>query len=128
MSTHLPFALSRATKQDMEAIVELQFECFQDPHVREIFMGRDKLALRERFVWIIQNDPTDLWVKVVEQTTNNIIAASNWKLNIVPEKHDTIGLDWLQHDPETKKRVQAIHAHMAANKARIRTYPSLGMC
>lgn len=47
-------------------------------------------ALTERYTNRLQNDPADIWIKVVNVTTDEIVAASNWKVYVTcPPTHST---------------------------------------
>lgn len=80
-----PFTLSRATRDDVPEISELQFNCF-DEWIRKIFMGchshDDLIKVEQRHAHTMETDPNDVWVKVVDKKTNRIVAASNWKVHI----------------------------------------------
>jgi hypothetical protein len=100
MTNSPPFVLSRASEDDLEEIISLQYECFPQL-LREIFMGtktRDdlpkllKLSLEE-----VQQQPEDIWIKVVERSSGKIIAASNWKVYANgPSRNSTGAPTWLE--------------------------------
>lgn len=110
MGSEPPFLLSRVTAEDMERILDLQYDCFP-PHLCVIFMGchskADLPKLRDKYVqqmrgtlvysYVMQHpletlayvranlkpeDPSDIWVKVEDSSTGDLIAASNWKIHI----------------------------------------------
>ena len=84
MTDH-PFTLARASEADINEIVQLQYNCFEE-WIRRIFMGvhspEDLPRCAQRFVEHMQNDPNDAWVKVMDKSTGRIVAASNWKVYV----------------------------------------------
>ena len=66
-------------------MVNLQYDCF-DEFVREIFLGctsrEDLPKIKNKYVKTMMRNSNDIWVKVTDQATGKIIAASNWRLYI----------------------------------------------
>lgn len=85
MASAAPFVLSRVTESDMQELVDLEYDCFPD-FVRQVFMGcfskDDTPKIKQSYVEKMQEDPNDVWIKVVDKQSGHIIAASNWKLYI----------------------------------------------
>lgn len=106
-TTSGPFTLTRCTPADMDAVVRLQYACFP-PFIREMCMGcfseadipkiRDKYV-QQMYVYLHlashdlglhgadlvlrggrREDPRDIWVKVVEERTGEVVAGSCWKV------------------------------------------------
>lgn len=77
------FALVRATAHDIPEIVDLMYDAFED-FVRRVVMGcysqDDMPKLVAQYIGEMQNDPSDIWIKVSDVNTGKIVAASNWKL------------------------------------------------
>ncbi|RMZ86194.1 hypothetical protein DV737_g198, partial [Chaetothyriales sp. CBS 132003] len=84
-ATSPPFTLRRATAADLTEIVALEYACFP-PFVREFFMGCNSEADLPRVVEDlgagITRDPHDIWIKVTDNASGKIIAASNWKVHL----------------------------------------------
>ncbi|RMZ91989.1 hypothetical protein DV736_g789, partial [Chaetothyriales sp. CBS 134916] len=80
-----PFTLQRATTADLAELVALQYACFP-PFVREIFMGCNSEADLPRVVEDVSagmaRDPHDIWIKVTDNASGKVIAASNWKVHL----------------------------------------------
>ena len=85
MAPEAPFLLSRATEDDIEEIIDLQYDCFP-PHLCVIFMGcyskADLHKIQKKYVETMKDDPSDIWIKVVDSASGKIIAASNWKIHL----------------------------------------------
>jgi len=94
------FALSRASAADLPELIALQYRCF-GPFVREIFMGcrteGDLPLAMQKYVDILANDPHDVWIKVVDRASGNIVAGSNWRVypSRAPDSSDDTVADWL---------------------------------
>lgn len=82
------FVLSRATEHDIAEIVELQYRSFESRLVKELLMGcsspEDLPKFIAKRIQTTKEDPSDIWIKVIDSTTLKIVAASNWKLYLGP--------------------------------------------
>ncbi|EME80807.1 uncharacterized protein MYCFIDRAFT_122166, partial [Pseudocercospora fijiensis CIRAD86] len=122
------FVLSRATEADMPEIIAVQYRSFEKPIiVRELVMGclspEDLPKFVDKRIRTMREDPTDIWIKVVDSETNKIVAASNWKLYLGPEtsmKRRAMEVpEWLTGD-----HAKAAHALMdPMNEIKIRNNP-----
>jgi hypothetical protein len=85
MAESAPFVLSRATPEDMEHLVEVEYECFP-PFVLETFMGcsnrSDCSRLARHYRNRMEKDTSEIWIKVVDKVTKQIVAGSLW--NVFP--------------------------------------------
>lgn len=85
-----PFTLSRATPDDMPALIALQYTSFAPP-IREAAMGcfspTDIPKILAKYVAEMASDPSDLWIQVKDAESGEVVAGSNWKvyLNGPPE-------------------------------------------
>ncbi|GAB1312410.1 N-acetyltransferase domain-containing protein [Madurella fahalii] len=125
MATSKLFALSRASPDDLPELARLQYRCFP-PVVREIFMGckteDDLPRLVRRHEKLMQQDSSDVWIKVTDQTTGRVVAASNWKVYVngpVPASADEEPPEWLEGEALEKSR----KIHRALNEARRKANP-----
>lgn len=109
MAAEAPFSLSRVTADDMPELLDVQYEAFPD-FVRIIFMGchsKDDLPkLIPKYIQKMQSDPSDVWVKVTDNETGKIIAASNWKVfpGEPSDNHADEPPDWLESEEKEKSR------------------------
>ncbi|PIA96314.1 hypothetical protein CB0940_10610 [Cercospora beticola] len=91
------FVLARATPNDMAELVQVQYEAFKPKYVRELFMGcrdtDDLPKLAKKYAEDMAQDPTDLWIKVTDLTTGEIVAASNWRLSLASSNVQPRGID-----------------------------------
>ncbi|PPJ60926.1 hypothetical protein CBER1_06197 [Cercospora berteroae] len=91
------FVLAKATPNDMAELVQVQYEAFKPKYVRELFMGckdtEDLPRLAKKYAEDMAQDPTDLWIKVTDLTTGNIVAASNWRLYLATSSVQPRGID-----------------------------------
>ncbi|KAH9884420.1 acyl-CoA N-acyltransferase [Xylariomycetidae sp. FL2044] len=116
-----PFALSRATPDDMPEITRLEYVCFP-PIVRELFMGcqteDDLPRLSARHARLMATDRHDVWIKVVETRTRRIIAASNWKVypNGAPSSAGDTAPEWLR-DEDRERAARMLGAMNEARRA-----------
>ncbi|RMD39682.1 hypothetical protein DV735_g5445, partial [Chaetothyriales sp. CBS 134920] len=105
-----PFTLDRATTADLAEILALEYASFPT-FVREVLMGCSSEADLPRAVEhavskqgataaaATSGDPHDIWIKVTDNATGKIIAASNWKVHLnawySAEVSDDKPLPWL---------------------------------
>lgn len=96
----------------MPELLDVQYDAFPD-FVRIIFMGchsKDDLPkLIPKYVEKMSSDPSDVWIKVTDNATGKIVAASNWK--IFPGNPGSSGMDhadeppkWLEEGQREKSR------------------------
>ncbi|KAF7187093.1 hypothetical protein HII31_11570 [Pseudocercospora fuligena] len=99
------FVLTRASPEDLAEIVALMYAAFSNlPQVAELLMGCKSAAdfpkLVDLYTKTLEEDPTDLWTKVVDVHTGAIVAASNWKLYLRSARSQPRPLDkpppWLE--------------------------------
>lgn len=85
MANNAPFTLVRATPDDLDELVQLEYEAFP-PFIRETFMGcsseADLPRLARHYKDGMLKNPSAVWVKVVDDSTGKAVAASQW--NIYP--------------------------------------------
>jgi hypothetical protein len=83
-----PFSLSRATTSDMMELAELMYRNFRPwvvARIMGLFSEEDVPKVAEMYKRIMLEDPTDIWMKVIDKETGKIAAATNWKLYLAPE-------------------------------------------
>ncbi|KXX74390.1 hypothetical protein MMYC01_209939 [Madurella mycetomatis] len=117
MTTNTRFVLSRASADDLPELARLQYKCFP-PMIRELFMGcrteDDLPRLVQHHEKSMRNDPSDVWIKVTDQTTGRVVAASNWKVHVngpAPASADDEPPEWLEGEAleKSKKMLQAFN-------------------
>ncbi|KAK2609514.1 hypothetical protein N8I77_003011 [Diaporthe amygdali] len=125
MADSAPFTLSRATEADMEQITRLCWLSFPQ-FVRDILMGcptEDDLPRSvKRFQEEMRGDHYAVWIKVVDNSTGKIAAASNWKIfpgATAPAETDEQPIPWL--DDETREKARNVLNEM--NEARRKANP-----
>lgn len=121
-----PFTLSRATEADMPEVIRLCWLSFPQI-VRDLLMGtptEDDLPRSvARYQEEMRADPHATWIKVVDNATGRIAAASHWR--IFPGASAPMGADedtpppWL--DDESRTKAQGILDEM--NEARKKVSP-----
>ena len=121
-----PFFLSRATESDMPELAELMYKNFR-PWVVARIMGllseEDVPKVADMYKRIMLEDPTDIWMKVVDNETGKIAAATNWKLYLGSEKAQK--RTWVQ-PPEWLDKEWTKESRMlldALNEAKIQANP-----
>ncbi len=126
-----PFVLSRVSISDLPELVFLEFDCFP-PFIRSIFLGcdtKDELFKIQRvYAQNMQDDPHDIWTKVVDRESGKIIAASNWKVHINGTSNGGVGdepLPWL--DAETYDKSKEICDKMKVARANSMPGPFIRM-
>ncbi|GAM83902.1 hypothetical protein ANO11243_018920 [Dothideomycetidae sp. 11243] len=106
------FHLCRAGPEDMPAIVAIMFHQFRDPMSHDKFMGPDT---PEQHKWLArylgnlsEQNPHDYWIKIVDNPTGKLIAASNWRIHpsVTPEPFEDTALPWLHNKEE--RRAEAV--------------------
>lgn len=111
----------------MEEIVSLQYDSFEEPMVREIFMGckstNDMPKLVTKYMEAMIKDPSDIWIMLKDIATGRIVAASNWKIYLGSAHVQPRGLDeimpWL--DDETALAAKVLLEPM--NETRLLSNP-----
>lgn len=126
MAGQAPFTLSRATEADMPEVIRLCWLSFPQI-VRDLLMGcptEDDLPRSvARYQEEMRADAHALWIKVVDNDTGRIAAASHWR--IFPGASAPAGADedtpppWL--DDESRVKAQGILDEMT--QARIKANP-----
>jgi len=107
MASQPRFALSRASAADLPELTALEYRCF-GPFVREIFMGckteADLPLITQKQASILANDPHDMWIKVVDMASGQIVAGSNWRVypSGAPESSDDTAAEWLDGEAREK--------------------------
>lgn len=140
--------MSRASPDDMRELVDLEYRCF-DLFVQEgraeghnlcvkhlliipVFMGPDtpegRAALCKRYSKNMQGDPSDIWMKVVDASTNRIVAASDWKVHVTCAPSDAMDVlpDWL--DGEKLERAKKVVEIMEETRRKSMTGPYIREC
>ncbi|KAI3394844.1 hypothetical protein diail_2181 [Diaporthe ilicicola] len=126
-----PFTLSRATEADMAEIVRLCWLSFPQV-VRDALMGcptEDDLPRSvARYQEEMRRDHFAVWIKVVDNSTGKIAAASHWKIfpsAPTPDAANEKPVPWL--DDETRGLAQKILDEMndARSKANSEGYVHL---
>lgn len=125
MASLQQFSLSRASTDDLPELAKVEYDCFP-PVIREVFMGcrseADLPRLAEHYAKEMRENPSVIWVKVVDQLSRKIVAASQWKVfpgSVVPESADDKPAEWLEG--EDLKRMARIAQEM--NEARRKANP-----
>ena len=102
MTTQAPFALSRASIDDMDELLNLQYDCFPE-FIRNVFMGcfsKDDLPrIKSEYVRKMKEDRSEVWVKVVDKKNKKIIAASAWNIYLhgeTPGEPSDTAPEWLE--------------------------------
>lgn len=134
MSPTPTFALSKAEPSDMQETANLQFKVFTEPIIRDVFMGPDTpaghSALANTFVKTMHEDASDYWIKVVNQSTGKIVAASNWKIHqsLVKGVVEDGDPEWLKGlDEERLERTRKVLLRVR-EKRRMMPVPRLREC
>lgn len=110
MAAESPFSLSRVTADDMPELLDVQYEAFPD-FVRLIFMGchskNDLPKLIPKYIEKTDTDSSDVWIKVTDNASGKIVAASNWKVfpGKPSEDHADEPPEWLEGDEKEKSRL-----------------------
>lgn len=118
----------------MPELLDVQYEAFPE-FVRVIFMGchnkDDVSKLVPKYIEKMQNDPSDVWIKITDNATGKIIAAADWK--IFPghggENNSDEAPEWL--DAEEKEKSRKVIEEMTEIRKKImpgpyvRTYEQL---
>lgn len=130
MSSPAPFELVRVGVEDLDEIVELQYESFF-PFVREIFMGcrtkADLPLITKVMKKALLEDPNDVWIGVKDKSTGKFIAAANWKVFVNGEggvREADSPPDWLEG--EEYERSKAVMGKFSA--ARLEAMPGPFIC
>lgn len=118
------FALTRATASDTLPTAALIYNSF-DAFARENFFGIPTPTqiplLAQEFATTMSADPADVWVKVTDDKTGEIVAASNWKIYLAPERALARVEDkpkaWVE-DGEVRERMRALMGPMNERRAR----------
>lgn len=106
-----PFTLARANEADMAQITRLCWVSFPQ-FVRDLLMGcptEDDIPRSvARFQEEMRSDHYAVWIKVVDNATGEIAAASHWKVfpATAPVEGDDEPLPWL--DDETRKKAREL--------------------
>ena len=83
METNSPFYVARATAKDMREISELNYDSFPD-WAQRLFLGcrsrQDLPKLEQKYQDQLRKDKTLVWVKVIDQESDKIIAVSGWNV------------------------------------------------
>ncbi|GAM91104.1 hypothetical protein ANO11243_091510 [Dothideomycetidae sp. 11243] len=103
------FRLARASAADLPEIVDLLFRVFTDETNHDLCMGLDTPEghsnLSKVLAQIMRTNPGDYWIKILDESTGRIIAATNYRIHlaVVPEQSSEYNhnLTWLQDRPET---------------------------
>lgn len=121
--------LARATPDDMAEIVELDYRTNSNPVIREVFMAPDTVEghaslVRERQQAMADN-PTDYWLKVLDNATGRIIASSCWNVyaGSVPEPKIGVDTSWLRSD--SLERANSIWAGIMESHKKNMTEPCI---
>ena len=126
-----PFRLSRAKVEDLPELLNLMYNCFST-WTTSRYMGCVSLDDVPKFVAkytaIMSEDPSDIWMKVTNDHTGEIVAASNWKLYLGSNTAIKRGRDeppeWLTE--EQKERSKELLEPQ--NRARIPANPDPFLC
>lgn len=129
-NTNGPFILSRATSTDLSRIVACEFKTFTDPFIRDLFMGPDtpsgQANLSSHYQQILQTNPSDIWIKVEDKATGEIVGASNWRVHMsnVPEhQEEDMGWGWLEGNHEQLKKCKEVMADIMEKRRELFTEP-----
>lgn len=125
------FILSRATTpSDFDRIVACEFKTFTDPFIRDLFMGPDTPAgqanLSSHYQQILHSNPSDVWIKVEDKATGEIVGASNWRVHMshVPKhQEEDMGWTWLEGNHEKLKKVKEVMADIMEKRKELFTEP-----
>lgn len=130
-NTNGPFILSRATTpSDFSRIVACEFKTFTDPFIRDLFMGPDtpsgQANLSSHYQQILKINPSDIWIKVENKATGEIVGASNWRVHMssVPEhQEEDMGWGWLEGNHEKLKKCKEVMADIMEKRKELFTEP-----
>ena len=121
-----PFCLSRATVADLPELLELMYKSFSTwttSRYMGCFSPDDVPKYVAEWTTTMAEDPTDIWIKVTDNQTGEIVAASNWKLYLGSDKAIERARDeppeWLSEDLKEKSRELLV----PSNEARIPANP-----
>lgn len=93
--------LSRAKPDDMPAIVDVFYNSFP-PHLNALLMGcrgpEDKPKALQLYLDEMKTDPTVIWIQVRDTQSNDLVAASMWRvfMNGQHPHHDDQPSPWLE--------------------------------
>lgn len=126
MADPAPFTLSRATEADMPEVIRLCWLSFPQV-VRDLLMGASTEEDLPRSVAQYQKemreDPHALWIKVVDNATGRIAAASHWRIfpgaSAPPGADEDHPVPWL--NDEDRVKAQKILDEMS--EARLKSNP-----
>ena len=131
MSSTSPFKLERATVSDLPELSELMFNCFH-PDMTQYYMGAKSVDDLPKFVSkytkIMNEDPADIWIKITDAQTGEIVSASNWKLYLGPESAIARGRDEVPEWLEGEMAIEASKLMEPLNEARIPANPDPFLC
>ena len=76
--------MSRATEEDFDELLEVQFRSFKVVPIHEALFGPNTKENRDRvkanFLKSMKEDSADCWMKLVDKSTNRIVSGSLWKI------------------------------------------------
>lgn len=121
------YALSRAGTKDLTAITALWYRSFDATIIRELFMGcqseADLVKLAAKYERETLEDPKDIWIKVSDRNSGELVGAAQWKLHSLhaaaQPRYRSVAAEWL---PENLKK-QSTHLLDGINAVRVESNP-----
>lgn len=119
----------RANTSDLPSISEMMYSSFHKiPAVQQLIMGGNPKLFAGMLEESMKNDPTDIWMKVVERSENSegrLVGAAQWKLYLTPGGGNEMSVpQWLEG--ETKKAAEKVIGGM--NRNRMETNEEAYLC
>jgi hypothetical protein len=78
------FVMSRATEEDFDELLEVQFRAFEVVPLHEALFGpntpENRARVKKEFVQHMKEDASDCWMKLVDKSTGKIVSASRWQI------------------------------------------------
>ncbi|KAF7198054.1 hypothetical protein HII31_00410 [Pseudocercospora fuligena] len=123
----------RANISDLPSISEMMYSSFHKiPAVQQLIMGGNAQLFAGMLEEGMKNDPTDIWMKVVEVDASSsgdlagdrLVGAAQWKLYLTPGSgKEMLVLQWL--DGETRKAAEKVIRGMNRNRIETNAEPYL---
>ncbi|KAK7745838.1 hypothetical protein SLS53_002556 [Cytospora paraplurivora] len=134
MSSPARFSLSRASEADLPEIIKLCWLCF-DPTVRSLMLGcpteENLPKLVEHHRRVMREIQQAVWLKVVENSTGRIAAATLWKIYPnagQPPSGDEQPPSWLEGEVRESSKKLLDEINQARREANPRGFIHLHIC
>jgi len=95
--------LSRVEEKDFDELLEVQFRAFSKVDIHTALFGHNTKEHRDltkaRFLKDMKEDSSDVWMKLVDESTGKIISGAQWKVYPTwapPGEHPPFQADWFE--------------------------------